>query len=142
MAIMQWDQSLSVGVAAIDEQHKTWIKYLNDVAEAIEKVQGPKRVAEALTFLMDYTKQHFGAEEKAMQEQGYPDMAAHVAKHAELKKTLADLEEEYREEGATHILADSINTFMGSWLVTHIKDVDVKLGAFLKTRGLEAANEL
>lgn len=134
--MMQWNESLSVGIELIDAQHKSWIERFNAVSAAIENVQGPQRIAEALTFLGDYTKFHFETEERHMAEHAYPEVEAHKAKHAELKKTLADLEQEYEEEGATHILAESIDTFLANWLVSHIQQVDLKFGAFLKDKGV------
>jgi hemerythrin len=136
MSKMQWDDSLSVSVPAIDEQHKVWIQRFNDITEAIEAIRGPQRVAEALGFLSDYTRFHFTTEEGYMTEYAYPDLAAHQSKHEELRKTLAELEEEYKEEGATHILADTIDTFVGNWLLNHIREVDRKFGAFLKEKGI------
>lgn len=139
MGKIQWDESLSIGVPVIDEQHKTWIQYLGDVSTAIADVQGPQRVAEALGFLLDYTSVHFSTEEKAMANAQYPGMEAHLAAHAQLKATLADLEEEFREEGATHLLAESVGTFMSNWLAAHIKQVDVPFGAFLREKGVTLA---
>ena len=135
MAQMEWNAGLSVGIALIDDQHKTWINKFNTISEAIELNQGPQRVAEALGFLTAYTKFHFDAEERFMAQYDYPEAASHKAKHEELKKTLATLEEEYLEDGATHILADSINQFVGNWLLNHIKEVDVQFGAFLNKVG-------
>lgn len=139
MGKIQWDESLSIGVPPIDEQHKTWIKCLADVSAAVELVQGPQRIAEALGFLLDYTNTHFATEEKAMADHQYAGLADHRAKHEQLRKTLADLEEEYKEDGATHILAESIGKFMATWLVTHIKEVDLKFGSFLREKGIVLA---
>jgi hemerythrin-like metal-binding protein len=133
---MEWNDNLAIGVDLIDGQHKTWIERVNAVSTAIEKLQGPQRIAEALQFLGEYTQFHFATEERCMTEHGYPQAEAHKAKHEELKKTLADLEEEYNEEGATHILAESIDTFLSNWLVRHILDVDQAFGAFLKEKGI------
>lgn len=136
MRKIEWDESLSIGVPLIDEQHKKWIKLLSDVTAAIDAIQGPQRVAEALDFLLDYTDTHFATEEQAMTDHQYQELVVHRAKHEELKDTLADLEDEFKEDGATHILAESLNTFMANWLVGHIKEVDLKFGAFLREKGV------
>jgi hemerythrin-like metal-binding protein len=141
MKKIQWDEGLSVGVKLIDEQHQTWIRHFNGLSTAVESVQGPQRIAEALSFLSDYTEFHFSTEERIMREQAYPERDFHETKHEELRKTLADLEAEYREEGATHILAESIDTFLANWLVQHIQEVDVKFGGFLKAKGVVIAEK-
>lgn len=136
MEKLVWNNGLAVDDALIDEQHKTWIGRLNDVSMAIESHQGPQRIAEALGFLNEYTQYHFSTEERYMTEHHYPDLVNHQKKHAELKKALADLEQEYEEDGATHLLANSIDTFAVNWLFTHIRETDTKFGAFLRTQGI------
>jgi len=42
---VKWDDSLSVGIQLIDEQHQSLIQKLNDVTTAIDQFQGPREVA-------------------------------------------------------------------------------------------------
>jgi hemerythrin len=134
MAKLQWNDSLSIGVELIDQQHKTWIEHYNALDEAIESRQGPRELAETLNFLVDYTALHFNAEEQQMSASGYPGLVEHHAKHAELQTTLGNLVDDFQEEGATHILADFLQTFLGNWLIEHIQTVDVLFGAHLKEK--------
>lgn len=57
--------------------------------------------------------------------------------HEDLIANLKNLDDDFKDEGATHILAESINTFLNSWLVKHIKGIDVQFGDFLKEKGLD-----
>jgi hemerythrin len=132
-----WDGSLSIGVEAIDEQHKTWIQRINDITNAIDKNLGPRRIAETVNFLIDYTYFHFTTEENFMRQYRYAELEAHKTRHKELKATLGNLEQDFQEEGATYILAESLNTFLENWLIKHIKEVDQKFGEFLKDKGIE-----
>ncbi len=115
----------------IDEQHQTWISRYNSVLDAIEERHGAEIVSKILGFLVDYTETHFAAEEARMEETDYPDQAEHKAKHKELLETLDGLVQDFREDGPTEVLAEAVDTFLGNWLVKHIRDVDMKLGAFL-----------
>ena len=137
MGNIKWTTKLSINVELIDDQHKIWIDKYNKVSDAVDNHEGPHQISQTLSFLIDYTKLHFETEEKHMLANNYPEMDAHKAKHNELRKTLNDLVRDYDEEGATHELADYINNFLGNWLVTHIKEVDVKLGKFLKEKGVK-----
>jgi hemerythrin len=141
MEKMQWNDSLSVGVELIDEQHKMLIQRINDVASAIEQGQGENAIVKTLGFLVDYTHFHFSTEEEHMTEHNYPGIEDHIAKHGELKATLSDLEKDFDEEGATKELAQSVNTFLVNWLIHHIKGVDVPFGAFLKEKGIALAGD-
>ncbi len=141
MEPLQWDESLSVGVELIDKQHQAWIRRFNDTSSAVASQQGPREIAQTLVFLMEYTDFHFATEEKHMAANDYPALADHRAKHEELKGTLANLVEDFREEGATHVLADFIETFLRNWLTGHIREVDQQFGAFLRDKGISLPAE-
>ena len=141
MTTLKWSDKLSVGVDLIDEQHKMLIQRLNDISTAVEFNKGPNEIARTLSFLIDYTDFHFSEEEKHMKDQGYPGLDDHLTKHAEFKTTLANLEQDYKEDGATHLLAHSIDTFLINWLVNHISGVDVKFGEFLREKGVTLSGD-
>jgi len=136
MSRLEWTQDLSVGNDLIDQQHREWISRFNDLDEALRSRQGPDRIARTLEFLIDYTNYHFNTEEKHMTASGYPGLNDHIAVHGELRTTLANLVEDFEEDGATHSLADSIDTFLGSWLINHIRSVDTFLGTWFREEGL------
>jgi len=137
MSKIQWDESLSIGVELIDEQHKKWIEYIHNVQAAIEAYRGMQQVANTLDFLVDYTQFHFSTEEKSMSETGYPELENHRSKHEELKTTLDDLVEDFRDDGVTEKLSKAIGTFLGNWLRNHIRDVDQAFAAFLKEKKIQ-----
>ena len=138
---IKWTDDLSVGVELIDEQHKMLIQHLNNLAKAVEQQHGASEMAETLGFLIDYTDFHFSMEERNMEAHGYPEFEAHKAKHNEFKATLADMEIQYRDDGPTAILAESIDALLVSWLLKHIRVVDVELGAFFNSNGIALSEE-
>ena len=131
MKTIQWQDDLSIGIGPIDEQHKKWIEHFNRTSEAVASNQSMEQISKTLGFLADYTETHFSAEEKYMRESHYPAFADHKAKHDELRATLGNLVRDYQEEGATQNLVDAIETFLGNWLLDHIREVDMKFGAFI-----------
>lgn len=137
MKKIEWNAGLSVGIDLVDEQHQTWIGHFNTLADAVQSGEGAGQIASLLGFLIDFTEVHFAAEEKHMVTTGYPGLEDHRVHHEELKRTLADLVQDFEEEGATQILADAMETFLGNWLVNHIENVDMKFGAYTKEQGIE-----
>lgn len=133
---MQWDESLSIGVPLIDGQHKEWVQRFNDVAAAVQSGQAPNRIMETLDFLSEYTQFHFEAEERCMADHHYPELDEHKQRHQELRQTLKQLEVDFDEEGVAPTLARAIDTLLSKWLVRHIREVDQRLGTFLKERGI------
>jgi len=132
MGKMQWQDSLSVGIEPIDNQHKQWIEYYNNTVEAVASQKSQAQIMKTLGFLMDYTETHFSTEEKYMAGSGYAGLQEHQAKHNELRATLAGLVKDFEEEGVTPKLAEAVNTFLGNWLLNHIREVDMKLGVHAK----------
>lgn len=141
MAKELWEDSLSVGVSLIDEQHKTLLSRLSALSEAVSARQGSSQIVGTLSFLSDYVDFHFGTEEKHMVENGYPAYADHKVAHEEFRATLSRLSEDFEEEGATTGLAESINTLLISWFLKHIRAVDQELGRFCNEHGAEFQRE-
>ena len=134
MQTLEWDDCLSVGVDLIDEQHRAWIERFNKVVGAISERRGANEVSKTLGFLVDYTEEHFGTEEARMAETGYPETEEHLDRHNDIRLTLNGLVDDFREEGPTEELAGDVETFLGNWLIKHIREVDMKLGAFLSAQ--------
>lgn len=126
-----WDNSLSVANKLIDDEHKTLISRINDVSEAISRGMGETEVSKTIEFLRDYSIQHFAYEEKIMNEKKYPQAAEHLKMHEEFISSINDIERDYREEGATKELVNTINHLLINWLKNHIRETDTKLAEFL-----------
>ncbi len=141
MKEITWTNDLSVGIELIDEQHKMLIKHLNDLSQSLKSGKGPAKIATTLNFLIDYTNFHFTAEEKHMAANGYPELDDHKKMHEEFTTTLSNMEEDLEEEGATQLLADSIDTLLVKWLFMHIRTIDVSFGKFLKEKGVDIPHE-
>ena len=135
MSEIAWDDSLSVGVDLIDEQHKLLIEKLKDLSDDFKLGHEQNKILKTLGFMIDYTDFHFTAEEKVMAENDYPGLEEQQQQHAEFKTTLDNILLELREDGPTDELAKSINVFLLNWLITHIKGTDQRLGTYLNEKG-------
>jgi hemerythrin len=131
---IQWNDDLSINLEAIDTQHKKWIQHYNEVVEAIESRKDKIHVIKTLGFLSDYTNTHFATEEGYMAENQYPGLHEHQAKHEALRRTVADLIQDFNEEGLTSALADAVETLLGNWLIQHIRQVDQGFGRFMQEK--------
>ena len=135
MQRFNWNDSYSVGVKSIDEQHRVWIERLNNLSAAIEAHQEARHISKTLDFMMDYVEFHFAAEERLMEARNYPALAQHKLEHQKFRNTLMDLFVlETEETDSVGRIADSINNFQISWLKNHIQQVDRQFAAFLKEK--------
>ena len=132
MTEISWNDSLSVGIDLIDDQHKMLINRLADLSDAWKCNKAVGEVMKTLEFMVEYTDFHFETEEKHMAELQYPGLKYHKGQHEQFKGSLKNLIEDFEEEGATRALTTAINVFLMNWLVNHIKNVDQEFGNYLK----------
>ena len=141
MSNIVWSDNLSVGIDLIDKQHRTLIEKTAHLEDAIRTGQGPAEIVRVLDFLVDYMDYHFATEETNMRAFDYPGLSAHLEKHTEFNVALANLSDDFKEEGATQGLADAIETLLMNLFVKHIKDVDHKFGEFLRENDLTMSED-
>lgn len=138
MPRIEWDDSFSVGINLIDEQHKMLIERTNAISEAVEMKRGLEKILQTLEFMIEYTEFHFSAEEKVMKDNDYPKFTEHHKLHEDFKARLNLMVQDFEEEGATSGLSEEITTYLNNWLVTHIKGIDTELGKILQEKGFES----
>lgn len=86
MGKLVWEDSFSVGVALLDEQHRRVIEMINSLAEArLER----EVLSETLVKMLDYAREHFEAEEHLLAQHGYPDLALQRSEHLAFRKKTA-----------------------------------------------------
>ncbi len=135
MQEFRWDNSLSVGIKSIDEQHKVWIERLNNLSAAIESHEEARHITRTLQFIVDYMEFHFEAEESYMEAQHYPGLPQHRQEHQACReKVMGFLALETGEDGSAARIAESINNFQVSWLQNHIRQSDRGFAAFLNEK--------
>lgn len=130
MKAITWDPGLMVGIPLVDQQHEELIGRLNAMAHSIAVGEGETEIQRTLEFLLGYAKYHFAAEETMMADARYPGLPEHKSQHQEFVRILERLEEEYREDGSTKILAESLHTLLGNWLLSHIGRVDKQFARY------------
>lgn len=132
--LIVWDDSLSVGIEEIDEQHKVLVNLLNDLHDAIRSHHGREVVEATLTQLADYTRIHFTVEESLMRIMGYPDYDGHKAQHEALIEQLQGFQQRVAEGQAVTF---ELLHFLRNWLTHHIQEGDARYTDFFLARGVQ-----
>jgi hemerythrin len=133
MALMNWNNSYSVGVQAIDGQHNVLFDIINELHGAMMKGQAQGLTGPLLRKLLDYTNTHFKGEEAMMASAKYPGLAAHKVKHVELIKQVEDYCARH-EKGEITLNLHLLN-FLRDWLTNHIQKVDMEYSPWMKEHG-------
>ncbi|MBL0058649.1 MAG: hemerythrin family protein [Elusimicrobia bacterium] len=137
MAKLQWLEHYRTGLPLIDQQHQEFFRRLNAFNEALEEGRRKEAVIQALTFLLDYASLHFRAEERGMEEAGFPGLAAHREKHRLLEERTRTLLDRYRR--GELFLAMQVSLLLSEWIVQHILHEDMAYVPHLKSDGVLTA---
>ena len=129
MALMTWNESYSVGVKTIDQQHAALFGMVNDLHAAMMKGKAQATVGPLLEKLVKYTLEHFAYEERMMQAANYPNVAAHRAHHADLVRQVNGFMERYKR-GDLSLNIDLLQ-FLSNWLSKHIQHEDKQYKPFM-----------
>jgi hemerythrin len=132
--MINFTPDLLTGVSAIDEQHKELINRINAVVSMGTKSVSKEEIEETLNMLSDYVKKHFNDEETLQRKSGYPKYDTHRQLHQQYISEIQRLKSEYVKNGPTVQITLQINKSIIEWIVKHIKNVDVELGKFLKSK--------
>lgn len=124
MAFITWNDTLSVGIKSIDDQHKKLVALVNDLHDGMMGGKGNDVIGKVLAELIAYTKSHFAAEETLMKNKNYPEYAAHKVEHDKLTKKAVELEQQFKAGKAAMTI--EVANFLKSWLTDHIMKTDKK----------------
>jgi hemerythrin len=93
MALIDWNDSLSVNVAEIDLQHKKLIDQINELHEAMKTGKGKDILGKIVAALISYTATHFKTGEKYFARFAYPDTISHKKEHAAFVSNVVDFKD-------------------------------------------------
>lgn len=131
MAFIDWDESLSLGLATFDTQHMKMVEMINELHEAMKEGRGREHLDAILSGLKSYTINHFSAEEEAMRRYGFPGLDRHASAHEDLVRQVKSM-----DLGRDEVTTVDLIEFMKRWLTAHIKGVDREYAPFLRSQGM------
>ncbi len=124
MAGIQWSETYSVGVPALDEDHKRLIDIINRADAAYAERESADSI---INELEDYARYHFAREEDLLVEAGYAELAEHKREHSDFIAWLDAVQKTSRyAPEANFDIAKTAGDFLKDWLITHILATDMK----------------
>ena len=126
-----WDDTLLVGVARIDHEHKVFFDLILSLSEVDDNVDNHSHVLDLLRELELYAQFHFCSEENIMKSVQYPDYETHASEHRSL---LGKLKTRIREFQTKSISLPAIVSFLWQWFSFHTTKVDMQLAQFIQEK--------
>lgn len=128
--MIEWSDTLKIGVEFVDEEHKTLIDSYQKLYSMMREGKGHAYYKELLDFLEKYVEDHFNHEEKVQLETNYPDAESHKKLHDDFKEKIKEIIEKHGQGEIDNKDLIEINLFLKNWLIQHILEVDMAFGKY------------
>lgn len=125
-----WKKEFELNVPFIDGQHKRLVDMINRLFSALQAGEGRRMMEDIVSELVDYTKTHFGDEEKLFLASDYPGKKPHLEQHKEFIATVARVQEDFR--AGKVVMGSETLDFLKAWLLKHIQGTDRGYVQFVK----------
>ena len=125
MALLDWKDEYSVGIEAVDHEHKELVQLINRLYEKLEADDARLTVPAFFGDLLAGISAHFALEEKFMRDQAYDRLGSHKEDHERLLDDLHDIMDafEHSEEVDSMELARRLEP----WFTRHFRTHDAAL---------------
>lgn len=128
-----WSESLSVGVAEMDEEHRQFIARVNDLNRAIVESEDKATVERVMDLMLMEATHHFWHEQQLLTRWNYPQAAEHAATHARLTAQFEHVMKEFADSHISFVWALK-GLHLKQLLVEHLLKEDMKYRDFLRAR--------
>jgi hemerythrin len=125
MTLLSWNDEYSVGIEAIDCEHKELIDRINGLHQAFDAADARKAVPAFFGDLLVAISAHFALEEMFMRDRAYDGLGPHKEEHERLLDELREMMDtfEWSEEVDTLELARRLDP----WFTRHFRTHDAEL---------------
>lgn len=94
-----WDETLSIGVKNIDNQHRELFDRINLLFSSIKEGKCKDNVINTLNFFEEYVIKYFKEEEEIQKKNNYPKYNLQHRQHEEFKNELKELRKVFETTG-------------------------------------------
>jgi len=126
------EQPCSVNLHELDHHHKRLCRTIAQLEEAIKSRRADSIIDEILRGLIEHTIRHFSAEEQAMEQHGFPDLAGHRVEHQKLIQKLTKFN--LSNMAGRPNIPESLLSFLQSLWRNHILKSDKEYDEFVHDR--------
>jgi len=127
-------KDMETGIGKIDAQHKDLVDRINAITTMGTKSVSDDETKKTLDLLGSYIVKHFNDEEALQKQSGYPKYEQHRQLHKAYIGEFEKLKKEFAQNGHSAKFTLDLSNSIISWIVRHIKSVDVEFGKYYKTK--------
>lgn len=131
MGLLHWESRYSVGIGAVDHEHRELIELVNRLYEKATTQGSKEAVLDFFGDLFKAISSHFALEERLMRERGYDHLVQHKNDHERLLDEIRDIMEDFdaSDRFDESVLAQRLD----AWFSRHFETHDARLHHALGT---------
>lgn len=125
MQLLQWKPSYSLGIPAVDLEHREMIQMINEVYASLADDRDNPEVENVLGEIHARISAHFALEERMMREAAYSEYSQHKDSHEDLLEQIRDLMDSWVDDpqAGREVLQSSLS----DWFAVHFATFDARL---------------
>ena len=125
MSLIEWREEFSIGIPAVDLEHRDLIELINDLHGLLGESASQEQVLDSLGEVFAQISAHFALEEKYMRDTRYPDLDSHKDSHETLLDELRDIMDRVQDDGSYD--ERRLSRELNYWFSVHFRTHDAKL---------------
>lgn len=125
MPLLQWKDNYSVGIEAVDFEHKELIELINKLYDEIVRKGEPLVASAFFGDLIKAISAHFALEERFMHEREYDQLPQHKADHERLLDDILNIMDDFDRDETTN--RDDLTARLDAWFSRHFETHDARL---------------
>ena len=126
MPFLEWSDEFLTGNNKMDQQHKEWLRILNDFYDTLNMDNLQENLIRMLDDAIHYAYFHFKEEEAFMAKHNFQDLAIQKKEHAWMKKELLDFKIRFKEDML--YISQPVTDEMKKWFFDHVTGLDKNYG--------------
>lgn len=134
MSIMKWNDTYSVGVEEIDNQHKGLVNILNELFDSMSIGKANDVLGKILDQLIRYAQIHFATEEKYFDLFDYEFSDEHKDEHQRFAEEVVAFKKGF--DAGSIVMSIEVYRFLKDWLINHMNGEDQKYKQCFQENGL------
>ena len=134
MTVLTLNQTCSIGVRAMDDQHGILMDTITELRQALVLGAGREQLREVLDRLIEFTRMHFWSEEQLMEQSAFPGLAEHRSEHHGMLAQM--IQSAHRVQYGQGAQMRPLVDLLCKWFAEHIESLDRHYGLWLNERGV------
>jgi hemerythrin len=125
MTLLKWKPDYSLGIPAVDFEHREMIGMINNVYANLDENSNPEEIESALEDIYAGISSHFALEERHMRDARYEEYEEHKDEHEDLLDQIRDLMDGFAEDPASG--RENLQKSLSDWFSKHFATFDARL---------------